>query len=675
MSAAVSSCLVTDRIIAFESPNYSSQSHDDYLIFDRLNGKSYTGEARFLCEVSLRIPNYGIIGLLQACVVDYCVFISARTSVAKFGRRTVWQINKVEIIPVSKFNHLTGREKLMRTKLISSISEIFSTGLFYYSEDFVDLTNSFQRRSEQAWSASTPQLFFRSLDDRFVWNKKMVDPLTYIPDIHTFVVPVICGFVGSKSVKLHGDSILLNIVQIARICFTNAGTFTHATGLDQDGNAAFTVETETVIIADEYVASHVRASAPLQWKVSYPSTGFFAGDALIIDDVETLHSEQSIERLRSQLLSLTQIYGRGITIIDLCTRDGNQKDFLRAGLDNAYKKLGLLSGNSPTRVIRVSDPCATPARVLFDRLPAGVSSMFPSTIGYIERFVEPFLMRPPFDCAKQTQEMLQSCVQAEFSRQKYFSSRHQGQVPLVKQTGIYRVSDFECVEDSNTAQFLISRHTVTKIINELESFPLTEKDAECLDNALSTLWHGLGDALSHFYLGSDSLSSLQLNPPVLSPVSLSVPRIHLTRYYFRYFLDADRQDGIDIMNGTYIPEIASKTSINAHHWWNVYFTNRDFYYQASVIRYFKFLRFWLAPRALQTLFKFLVATGWLGAYVLVRKIAKSGNDEVMKISKRRLVEKFGLFPGGEERVPKVIGKEGLESPLMRRMNYRVRKSM
>lgn len=55
----------------------------------------------------------------------------------------------------------------MRTKLISSISEIFSTGLFYYSEDFVDLTNSFQRRSEQAWSASTPQLFFRSLDDRF----------------------------------------------------------------------------------------------------------------------------------------------------------------------------------------------------------------------------------------------------------------------------------------------------------------------------------------------------------------------------------------------------------------------------------------------------------------------------------------------------------------------------
>lgn len=89
----------------------------------------------------------------------------------------------------------------------------------------------------------------------------MVDPLTYIPDIHTFVVPVICGFVGSKSVKLHGDSILLNIVQIARICFTNAGTFTHATGLDQDGNAAFTVETETVIIADEYVASHVQARA------------------------------------------------------------------------------------------------------------------------------------------------------------------------------------------------------------------------------------------------------------------------------------------------------------------------------------------------------------------------------------------------------------------------------
>jgi hypothetical protein len=110
-------------------------------------------------------------------------------------------------------------------------------------------------------------------DDRFVWNGHLLAPfLTFragLPqsarddlDAHALLLPVIQGFVGSTSWP---DNAL---ALISRLSCKRAGARFRTRGIDDDGNVANFVETETILTAGETSLSYtqVRGSVPLFWQ-------------------------------------------------------------------------------------------------------------------------------------------------------------------------------------------------------------------------------------------------------------------------------------------------------------------------------------------------------------------------------------------------------------------------
>ena len=83
-----------------------------------------------------------------------------------------------------------------------------------------------------------------------------------ILDQERFFLRVIQGYVGVYQVRA------CRLAVVSRLSSLRAGTRFHARGIDDEGNAANFVETETVLVAKDLVYSftQVRGSVPVYWE-------------------------------------------------------------------------------------------------------------------------------------------------------------------------------------------------------------------------------------------------------------------------------------------------------------------------------------------------------------------------------------------------------------------------
>lgn len=128
-----------------------------------------------------------------------------------------------------------------------------------------------------------------SYDDRFVWNTSLLKPLLTFRagltqdmrialDEQALILPVIQGFVGSTAIssgswKDDGTPELAALGMISRLSWKRAGVRFRTRGIDDDGNVANFVETETILAVAGVCYSYVevRGSVPLFW--SQPESG------------------------------------------------------------------------------------------------------------------------------------------------------------------------------------------------------------------------------------------------------------------------------------------------------------------------------------------------------------------------------------------------------------------
>lgn len=195
------------------------------------------------------------------------------------------------------------------------------------------------------------------------------------------------------------------------------------------------------------------------------------------------------------------------------------------------------------------------------------------------------------------------------------------------------VNDFECVDDSNTAQYFLSLETFSKIFSQLENIDIQvpSKTSSKIKDAIKRLWIGNGDAISYIYTATPSLSAFDLSSPSLF-TSLSKAKILVSRIYHLYFTDGTNHDNMRIFLYKYLSKV-NKTQLQKHlqHIGKLEF--RELYHQPWLIRYFKFLRKYLAPKHLKSFVRFAVSCGWLIAYAIIRRISMSKNLDIVKISK------------------------------------------
>ena len=154
----------------------------------------------------------------------------------------------------------------------NAMHKILSNGHFYYSSGNYDITTRLEERMRRREDGDNETAY----DSRFVWNSFLIDSLLDFRenlnhsekqafDDAGFVVSAIQGFVSVSDFTLSGNPVTLTL--ISRLGSARAGTRFNARGIDDDGNVANFVETETIFRTHDSCFSfvQVRGSVPREW--------------------------------------------------------------------------------------------------------------------------------------------------------------------------------------------------------------------------------------------------------------------------------------------------------------------------------------------------------------------------------------------------------------------------
>ncbi|KAF9998779.1 inositol polyphosphate 5-phosphatase [Modicella reniformis] len=235
-------------------------------------------------------PVFGCLGLMHHAKDTFIALITGCSKVGDVRySESVYKIIAVkffslsgntpdeDMIPVP-FNPETDNETdppSMMPHPCKELEKVLCNGAFFFSPQF-DLTRSIQTRALKIHDQQSIQSNLNH-DERFLWNKFMLKELLTFRshldeqecgelDSSGLLIHVIQGYVGCqpfRTATTHGQ-----ISVISRLSSKRAGTRYNTRGIDDNGNVANFVETETIISNSEWCFSYMqlRGSVPVFWE-------------------------------------------------------------------------------------------------------------------------------------------------------------------------------------------------------------------------------------------------------------------------------------------------------------------------------------------------------------------------------------------------------------------------
>ncbi|KAI9000860.1 DNase I-like protein [Trametes punicea] len=397
------------------------------------------------------------------------------------------------------------------------LRKLISTGTFYYASDPQwDISSRLQRRlaRTESWDPSV-------YDERFVWNeyiakslldfRERLDPQERSDlDRCQFIVLAIQGFVGICTLALpapptNGTPAVATLSLISRLGWKRAGTRFNTRGVDDDGNCANFVETETVFSTDQHCYSYVqvRGSVPLFWEQQGLQT---FGQRIQITRPQA--SQPAFDR---HFAGLVDEYGSVHAINLLGTKENE------AALTAAY-----------TRHIKFTQHALGDAISLtnFDFHAAVRFGGHESVFREIRRLDSVIENLDKF-----------GFVMADASTNEI----------ITEQKGVFRTNCLDCLDRTNFVQDILSRTALEQYLMHIRREWI---HFGSLWSNHGELWAENGDALSRIYAGTGALntsftrSGKRTLAGVLSDATKSV-----SRAYINNFQDKGKQAAIDMFVG------------------------------------------------------------------------------------------------------------------------------
>ncbi|ETS87634.1 hypothetical protein PFICI_01462 [Pestalotiopsis fici W106-1] len=418
------------------------------------------------------------------------------------------------------------------------LQKLLSNGSFYFSTDF-DLTNRLQDRP-----VDSDTFDIDNFDDSFLWNSFMISPLVQFRsrllvherealDASRILTSAIRGFCSTlnipqaaapMSATRSGLPSLLTV--ISRLSCKRAGTRFNSRGIDDDGNVANFVETETIYWSPSGVLfsyAQVRGSVPVFWE---QAAGLIPGQQKI---AVTRSAEGTQPAFDKHFEELEQSYG-AVHIVNLLSASKPGEVELTQQYHYGVQHCNLsYQGEKRSQdhaLLRVTD---------YD-FHAETKSIGYEAAKDIRRYIEHsadgfayFLAEEMDDSAEQTPE------------------RRTGNrmVVVLQQEGVFRTNCLDCLDRTNLIQTIISQLAV-------ESFLSHRADYAASDFWVrhSTLWADNGDALSRIYAGTGALkTSFTRHGKMSLAGAFADARKSATRLYINNFADKARQNTIDMLLG------------------------------------------------------------------------------------------------------------------------------
>jgi hypothetical protein len=398
-----------------------------------------------------------------------------------------------------------------------------------------------------------------NLDDSFLWNSYMISPLSkfrsrLVPherealDKSRILTSAIRGFVGTviippSSAPLRSSRIGLpsSLTLISRLSCRRAGTRFNSRGIDDDGNVANFVESETIYWSPsanvQYSAeqpnekpagicfsyAQVRGSVPLFWE---QAPGLLPGQQKI---TITRSAEGTQPAFDKHFEELEQNYG-AVHVVNLLseTKPGEAEltNLYRYGVRHSSLNRTGENGSKDHQLLRETEydfhaetkgPSGYEAASMIRRI--------------IERSAEGFAYYLSEEIDDSSEEMREA------------QSRRT--VVVLQQEGVFRTNCLDCLDRTNLIQTIISQMAI-------ESFLIHRGERAASDFWMrhSTLWADNGDALSRIYAGTGALkTSFTRHGKMSLAGAIADARKSATRLYINNFADKGRQNTIDVLLG------------------------------------------------------------------------------------------------------------------------------
>lgn len=441
----------------------------------------------------------------------------------------------------------------------TSLKKFLGTGTFYFAQGGTfDLSTRLSKRLADAARAQKSGHDIAQYDGRFVWNNYMIEPLIHFRerldrahrarlDDGCFLLLAIQGFVGTFKVPLSpaseptfgaspaASATIATLALISRLSWKRAGTRFNTRGVDDDGNVANFVETETLFSNGNvtFAYDQVRGSVPLFWE----QQGLQAFNAKIQITRSRGASQPAFDRHFADLISH---YSRIHAINLLGTRDAETV------LTSAYAEHMRHSAAEKIAVLPPDESASLKDDVVLDdgseRL--GLTNFDFHTVsrntGGIDgvrsdlRYLGPVqLKRKAFGYS-----VIDSAT---------------GQV-LRRQKGIFRTNCLDCLDRTNVIEDMLSRSMLDTMFeaaaNRDTSYQAFQDPNHSIWVSHRVLWAENGDALSKIYAGTGALNTsfTRTGRKTLGGL-LSDAAKSAGRMYINNFQDKNKQNVIDALLG------------------------------------------------------------------------------------------------------------------------------
>lgn len=517
------------------------------------------------------LPSLSIKGTLGLVTIKGDVFLcvvndSKHVATVRPGE-TVQQIKNVEFHCLSsgEYDHLLNNQvnpfptddldsegydsSMHRDALIEhpcmALKKLLSGGSFYYSADF-DLTKRLQDRP-----ADSSTIAIDSLDAGFLWNTYMIQPLVEFRsrlsdrekaalDHSGILTSAIRGFAASVTVpasssplRYDNSGLPSTMTLISRLSCRRAGTRFNARGIDDDGNVANFVETETIFCTDQLCFSYVqcRGSVPLFWE---QQSGLPGQQKIQV----TRSPEATKPAFDKHFKDLSKTYG-DVYILNLLTEEKPSEAQLIRLYEDQVRHSAL--NDSPEKSADAETQQHKHLQSLTYDFHSETRGNYDAARG-IRRYI--------IDSATAFEYFLTEDIEEKVIKNGRKHSVY-GQNEVLKQNGIFRTNCLDCLDRTNVVQTNLSEMLLEIFLRQQgENRPTSDFWARH-----GMLWADNGDHLSKIYTGTGALKSsyTRSGKSTLAGMFADV-RKSAQRLYINNFEDGRRQTTIDMLLGRLVDQ-------------------------------------------------------------------------------------------------------------------------
>ncbi|XP_031373626.1 phosphoinositide phosphatase SAC3 isoform X3 [Punica granatum] len=569
-----------------DSTTYTERECSDLLRRIHEGNKS-TGGLKFVTTC------YGIVGFIKFLGPYYMLLITKRREIGAICGHTVYAISKSEMIPLPNSTVRSAiansRDENRYKKLLCTVD---LTKDFFFSYSY-HVMRSLQKN---LCDNETGQVLYETM---FVWNEFLTRGIRNHLQNTLWTVALVYGFFKQATLSVAGRDLTLTL--IARRSRHYAGTRYLKRGVNDEGRVANDVETEQIVFEDASegfptkISSVVqnRGSIPLFWSqetsrlnlkpdiicMSLHSVFFRDNVVCAVNSLLALavsKKDQNYEATRLHFENLVKRYGNPIIILNLIKTEEKKprESILRAEFANAIDYINKdLPEENRLKFLhwdlhKHSRSKATSALSFLGKVAAYALTL----TGFFYCQISPAVTQELCIEWPSAEDVGSNCLGSADDGEKesddiYLERRYSEGNNLVNgnhltkppkfQRGVLRTNCIDCLDRTNAAQFAYGLAALGRQLHALGVIedPKVDLDSPMADQLMGC-YERMGDTLAHQYGGSaahNKIFSAIRGQWKAATQSQEFFRT-LQRYYNNAYMDAMKQDAIDVFLGNFEPE-------------------------------------------------------------------------------------------------------------------------